>query len=124
MKRIMLLFALLAAAACAFAERVTFTTGDLAGVSRTDRFFPTDPTMLAAPCNVTAVYRVENGLWCLKLTAGKTNGDATYPVEFSYYVKVGDTIRLGRLNANGGGLTECALTVASIDWNTVTFDIR
>ena len=71
MKRTILFLAVLLTAATVFAERITFTTGDLAGTSITDRFMPVDFTMISAPYTVNAIRKAEDGLWCIKLTAAK-----------------------------------------------------
>ena len=124
MKKIFLAFLLLSASAALFAERVTFTTGNMAGNSLTDSFMPVDFGMMGSHCTVSAVRRIEGNLWCLALTAAKTSAASACPVVYEYYLKTGDSIRLRRLNAQAGGMSECTLTAVSLDWNRAVFELE
>ncbi len=124
MKRTLLFLALTLFSALLFAERITFTTGDLAGSSITDRFMPVDFTMMGSSCTVSSISHAEDGFWRIKLTAAKQAGTAAYPVEYEYFVKQGSSFRMRRLNASGGGLNECTLKVVSIDWNRAELEIE
>ncbi|MBQ9622736.1 MAG: hypothetical protein IJR39_05295 [Treponema sp.] len=103
----------------AFAEKVTFTTGDIAGSSLTDRFMPMDFSMLASQCTVSAIKKVDKDIWCIKITASKQGGASSIPIEYEYFVKKSDKIRMRRISAQG--MSECELTVESLDWNRAEF---
>ena len=121
MKRIFYIIAFLALTTFAFAEKLTFTTGDVAGTSLTDRFMPMDFSMLASQCTVSAIKKVEKDIWCI-ITASKTGGAASIPIEYEYFVKKGDKIRMRRFSEKG--MNECVLTVDSVDWNCASFEVN
>jgi|GEM_PF-6459888 len=112
MKRFLIIAASLLLTLPAAAEKITFTTGSIAGTSVTDRFMPQDFSMLGATCTVSAVFRTESGMWCIRLSA--VSGERA-PVVYEYFVQPGDNIRMRRLNESG--LSECALTVTAVTWN-------
>ena len=64
---------------------------------------------------MSAVKKVEKDVWCIKITASKSGGSVSIPIEYEYFVKKGDKIRMRRLSEKGMG--ECVLTVESVDWN-------
>ena len=96
----------------AAAEKIIFSTGNVAGTSLTDKFMPQDFSMLGTSCTVSAVFRTESGMWCIRLSA--VSGERA-PVVYEYFVQPGDNIRMRRLNESG--LSECALTVTAVTWN-------
>ena len=120
MKRIFYIISFLALTTFAFAEKITFTTGDIAGTSLTDRFMPMDFSKLASQCTVSAIKKVEKDIWCIKITASKTGGASSIPIEYEYFVKKGDKIRIRRFSEKG--MSECILTVESVDWNCASFE--
>ena len=122
MKRIFYILAFLALTTFSFAEKVTFSTGDIAGSSLTDRFMPMDFSMIALQCTVSAIKRIEKDIWCIKITASKTGGTVSIPIEYEYFVKKGDKIRMRRFSEKG--MSECVLTVDSVDWNCASFEVN
>lgn len=54
-----------------------------------------------------------------KITASKQGGASSIPIEYEYFVKKGDKIRMRRISAQG--MSECELTVESLDWNRAEF---
>jgi len=112
MKRFLIIAAALMLALPAAAEKIIFSTGNVAGTSLTDKFMPQDFSMLGTSCTVSAVFRTESGMWCIRLSA--VSGERA-PVVYEYFVQPGDNIRMRRLNESG--LSECALTVTAVTWN-------
>ena len=55
MKRIFLSIIFVTLTTFTFAEKITFRTGEVAGNSLTDRFFPMDFSMIGSSCTVSAV---------------------------------------------------------------------
>ena len=104
-----------------FSENIVFTTGDIAGISITNRFSPIDFSMLASTTTVSAIFNVDKDIWCIRLTANKTGGTTSVPIVYEYYVKKGDKIRMRRICENG--LVECTLTIVSLNWNKAEFSI-
>ena len=117
-----IILAFLALTTFSFAEKVTFTTGDVAGTSLTDRFMPMDFSMLASQCTVSAIKKVEKDIWCIKITANKTGGAASIPIEYEYFVKKGDKIQMRRFSEKG--ISDCVLTVDSVDWNCASIEVN
>lgn len=122
MKRFILFLALFFTTSFLFSENIVFTTGDIAGISITDRFSPIDFSMLASTTTVSAIFNVDNDIWCIRLTANKTGGTTSVPIVYEYYVKKGDKIRMRRICESG--LLESVLTVVSVDWNKAEFSIE
>lgn len=75
--------------------------------------------MLASQCTVSAIKKVDKDIWCIKITASKQGGASSIPIEYEYFVKKGDKIRMRRISAQG--MSECELTVESLDWNRAEF---
>ncbi len=103
-----------------FAEKITIRTGEALATSLTDYFFPVDISLTGSKCSVTSIKNVDDDLWCITIVALKS-GTTAIPVEYSYYVKKGDTINLRRIN---DPMKECGLKVESIDWNEAVVDIQ
>ncbi len=122
MKKIFYIFVLFLASTLSFAEKITFTTGDMAGSSITDRFMPMDFSMVASQCTVSSIKKVEKDLWSMKITASKNTGTNSIPIEYEYFVKKGDKIKMRRLNEKG--MSETILKVESVDWNQVVFEVE
>ena len=122
MKKIFHILAFLALTTFSFAEKVTFTTGDIAGSSLTDRFMPMDFSMLASQCTVSAIKKVEKDIWCIKITASKQSGAVSIPIEYEYFIKKGGKIRMRRFSEKG--MSECVLTLDSVDWNCASFEVN
>lgn len=72
MKKISILALVLFLSVSVFAQSVTFRTGDSFGLSNTDFFIPSDITFMASRCTVTAIRKIDNEYWCLRLTAPKS----------------------------------------------------
>ncbi len=121
MKRFILFFAVFFTMSFLFSENIVFTTGDIAGISITDRFSPIDFSMLASTTTVSAIFNVDKDIWCIRLTANKTGGTTSVPIVYEYYVKKGDKIRMRRICENG--LVECTITIVSLGWNKAEFSI-
>ena len=103
-----------------FAEKITLRTGDTLALSLTDYFFPVDINVLGSKCSITSVKNIDKDLWCITIAAWKS-GATSAPVNFEYYVKVGDTIKLRRINEP---MNDCSLKVVSLKWNEAILDIE
>lgn len=102
-----------------FAERLSLKTGDIFGFSQTDDFLPLDRSFMMTSSTVSSIGKVENGIWCLKVTVKKSL-DAGTPVIFEYYVREGDVIQVKRFLHNE---EIYKLKVLSVNWNEITFDV-
>ncbi|MCI5666858.1 MAG: hypothetical protein MR353_08865 [Spirochaetia bacterium] len=118
MKKIALIFVLFLLSFAAFAEKITFQTGDSFGVSNTDYFYPKDISFTGSKCTVSSIKKVEDNLWCLTLTAPKS-ANTQAPVIFEFYIKKGDVLKMRRLT---NPMEECKLKVISVNWNEITFE--
>ena len=118
MKKLLFAFILLCSV-CAFAEKVTFRTGDAFARSLSDFYFPTDIAFTGSRCSVTSVKRVEKDLWCLSLAAFRS-GQQSVPVVYEYYVRPGDSIRLRRLETP---MEVCTVKVVSVGWNEIVMEM-
>lgn len=102
-----------------FAERLSLKTGDIFGFSQTDDFLPLDRSFMMTSSTVSSIGKVENGIWCLKVTVKKSL-DAGVPVIFEYFVREGDVIQVKRFLHNE---EIYKLKVLSVNWNEITFDV-
>lgn len=68
---------------------------------------------------VSSIGKVENGIWCLKVTVKKSL-DAGVPVVFEYYVREGDVIKVKRFLH---GEEVYSLKVLGVNWNEIAFDV-
>lgn len=121
MKKFLLFVALFFTTSFLFSENIVFTTGDIAGTGITDHFSPMDFSMLASTATVSAIFKVDKDVWCIRLTANKSGGTSSIPIVYEYYVKKGDKIKMRRICEKG--LIDSLLTVVSVDWNKAEFSI-
>lgn len=113
------LFLIFACAGSLFAETLSLKTGDIFGFSQTDDFLPLDRSYMMTSSTVSSIGKVENGIWCLKVTVKKSL-DAGVPVIFEYFVREGDVIQVKRFLHNE---EIYKLKVLSVNWNEITFDV-
>ena len=120
MKKLFLILVLCLSCFSMFAEKITLRTGDALALSITDFFFPVDINVTGSKCSITSVKNIEKDLWCITIAAWRA-GATSAPVNFEYYVRVGDTIKLRRIN---DPMNECNLKVLSLKWNEAVLDIQ
>jgi len=113
------IFLIFAGAGSLFAEKLSLKTGDIFGFSQTDYFQPLDRSFMMTSSTVSSIGKVENGIWCLKVTVKKSL-DSGVPVIFEYFVREGDVIQVKRFLHNE---EVYKLKVFSVNWNEITFDV-